>query len=124
MGKTKKNSLKNILLFSGLFWVFSGIGDAAYAANLYFSPSSGSHAVGSTFSTVVYVSTADQAMNAASGELSFSSDKLEVTSLLKTGSISVYGCKNRHFPIASAKLILRASRLTPDLKEAMESSLW
>ena len=59
----------------------------AYAANLYFSPSSGSHAVGTTFSVSVYVSSADQAMNAASGVISFPSDKLEVTSLSKTGSI-------------------------------------
>lgn len=59
----------------------------AHAANLYFSPSSGSHAVGTTLSVSVYVSSADQAMNAASGVISFPSDKLEVTSLSKTGSI-------------------------------------
>lgn len=57
------------------------------AANLYFSPSSGSYAVGSVFSANVYVSSPDHAMNAASGEISFPSDKLEVVSLLKTGSI-------------------------------------
>lgn len=59
----------------------------AHAANLYFSPSSGSHAVGTALSVSVYVSSADQAMNAASGIISFPQDKLEVTSLSKNGSI-------------------------------------
>ena len=58
-----------------------------YAANLYFSPSSGTQAVGTTFSVGVYVSSADQAINAASGVISFPQDKLEVTSISKTGSI-------------------------------------
>lgn len=59
----------------------------AQAANLYFSPSSGEYDVGKTFSVNVYVSSADQSMNAASGVISFPQDKLEVTSLSKTGSI-------------------------------------
>ncbi|MBU2544615.1 hypothetical protein KJ618_04070 [Patescibacteria group bacterium] len=54
---------------------------------MYFSPSSGTYAIGSTLSVSVYVSSADQAMNAASGVISFPRDKLEVTSLSKTGSI-------------------------------------
>jgi len=57
------------------------------AASLYFSPSSGSYNVGQTFSVSVYVSSADQAMNAASGVISFPSDKLEVVSFSKVGSI-------------------------------------
>lgn len=59
----------------------------ANAANLYFSPSSGSHAVGAVLSVSVYVSSADQAMNAASGIILFPQDKLEVSSLSKMGSI-------------------------------------
>ena len=57
------------------------------AASLYFSPSSGSHAVGTSFTVSVYVSSADQAMNAASGIITFPQDKLEVTSLSKSGSV-------------------------------------
>ncbi|HTW96624.1 MAG TPA: cohesin domain-containing protein [Candidatus Methylomirabilis sp.] len=60
---------------------------AAHAASLYFSPSSGSYAVGKNFSVSVYVSSADRAMNAASGVISFSQDKLEVVSLSKSNSI-------------------------------------
>jgi len=61
----------------------------AEAATLYFSPSSGAYTVGGTLSVNVYVLSADQAMNAASGVISFPQDKLEVTSLSKTGSIFI-----------------------------------
>lgn len=59
----------------------------AHAANLYFSPSSGSHAVGSTLVVNIYASSPDQAMNAASGIISFPSDKLQAVSLSKDGSL-------------------------------------
>lgn len=79
--------IKNILLFVVLVSAIFGIGQIAYAANIYFSPSTGSYTVGSTISLSVYVSSSDQAMNAASGVLSFPQDKLEVISLSKTDSI-------------------------------------
>jgi len=79
MAKISKIAL--IVLFLG------ALPGVASAANLYFSPSSGSHAVGTTLSVSIYVSSADQAMNAASGVISFPQDKLEVTSLSKSGSI-------------------------------------
>jgi len=60
---------------------------SADAATLSFSPASGEYAVGKTLSVGVYVSSADQAINAASGIISFPKDKLEITSLSKTGSI-------------------------------------
>jgi len=71
------------LVFVFSFLIFS----SADAATLYFSPSSGSFNVGQTFSVSVYVSSPDQAMNAASGVISFPADKLEVVSLSKSGSI-------------------------------------
>ncbi|MDP2703929.1 MAG: hypothetical protein Q8P01_01775 [bacterium] len=79
--------IKYVPLFAVLLLTLFSVGKVAYAANVYFSPSSGSYAVGSTLSAAVYVSSAGQAMNAASGVISFPSDKLEVTSLSKTGSI-------------------------------------
>lgn len=69
------------LLFLGMFPF------GTKAATLYFSPSSGSHLVGNVLPVGVYVSSADQAMNAASGIVSFPSDKLEIVSLSKSGSI-------------------------------------
>ncbi len=80
---------RRILLCVAISLLFVAIGGAktASAASLYFSPSSGSYAVGSVVTANVYVSSADQAMNAASGIVSFPQDKLEVTSLSKSGSI-------------------------------------
>jgi len=78
-----------ILLIGGalLFVIFGILPVTAQAASLYFSPSSGTHAVGTSFTVSVYVSSADQAMNAASGVISFPSDKLSVESLSKSGSV-------------------------------------
>jgi hypothetical protein len=60
---------------------------AVNAATLGFSPAAGTYAVGKSFTVNVYVSSSDQAMNAASGVISFPADKLEVVSLSKSGSI-------------------------------------
>ena len=81
--KIKKLFLGSILLFA----IFGILPTAAQAATLYFSPSSGTHAVNTTFTVNVYVSSVDQAMNAASGVISFPADKLAVDSLSKSGSI-------------------------------------
>ncbi|OGZ40800.1 MAG: hypothetical protein A3I20_02225 [Candidatus Portnoybacteria bacterium RIFCSPLOWO2_02_FULL_40_15] len=70
-----------------LFVLFSVLGKAANAASLYFSPSSGSYGVGGAFSVSIYTSSPDQAMNAASGIISYPPDKLEVTGISKAGSI-------------------------------------
>ncbi|MFH0779990.1 MAG: cohesin domain-containing protein, partial [Parcubacteria group bacterium] len=63
-----------------------GVCHSASAASLYLSPSSGDYLAGQAFPIVVYVSSADQAMNAASGTLNFSNN-LEIISLSKSGSI-------------------------------------
>lgn len=80
-----KKGFKIVFLFSVFF--FASFFASANAASLYFSPSSGSYTVGSTFSASIYVSSSDQTMNAASGVISFPQDKLEVVSLSKSGSI-------------------------------------
>ncbi len=60
---------------------------SAGAASLSFSPSSNAPVVGSTFTVSIIAGSSNQAMNAASGVVSFPWDKLEVISLSKTGSI-------------------------------------
>lgn len=60
---------------------------SAHAASLNFSPPSGSYGVGTTFSVSVNVESSVQAMNAASGVVSFPWNKLEVVSISKQGSI-------------------------------------
>ena len=57
------------------------------AASLSFSKPAASYNVGSTFSLSIFVESPDQAMNAASAAISYPSDKLEVVSLSKSGSI-------------------------------------
>ncbi|MBM2818064.1 MAG: hypothetical protein HW401_654, partial [Parcubacteria group bacterium] len=74
-----------IILLSTFYFLLSV--SSAQAANLYFSPSSGSYSVGSILSTSVFVSSPDQAMNAADGIVSFPKDKLEVVSVSKAGSV-------------------------------------
>ena len=76
-----------VLVFFSSILLFFGVCASARAATLYFSPSSGSYKVGQQFSVNVYVGSADQAMNAAEGTVSFSKDELSVVSLLKNGSI-------------------------------------
>lgn len=57
------------------------------AATLYLSPSFGSGSVGKTFSVSVYVASKDEAINAASGVVSFPADKLEILSVSKSSSV-------------------------------------
>lgn len=83
----KKKYLKIIILIIFILTSLLTTSRFIYAANFYFSPSIGSHTVGATFSVNVYLSSPAQAMNAASGIISFPKDKLEVISLSKTGSI-------------------------------------
>lgn len=84
--KTKIKKFNKLFLFASLLLVFL-FAQVSEAATLYPSPSSGSYSVGQSFSVSVYVSSSDQAMNAASGTVSFPADKLEVTSLSKSGSV-------------------------------------
>lgn len=67
-----------------LFFISSNI---LFAANLYFSPSSGTKTAGSSFTANVYVSSTDQSANAVSGTITFPTDKLSVSSISKSGSI-------------------------------------
>jgi hypothetical protein len=58
----------------------------ASAATLFISPEADSYSAGKTFSVRVRV-TSPQAINAVSGNLTFPTDKLQVTSVSKVGSI-------------------------------------
>jgi len=58
-----------------------------FADTLFVSPTSGSYSVGQIFSTRVLVSSPSRAVNAISGTISFSRDKMQVVSVSKAGSI-------------------------------------
>ena len=94
-------------LFLGLFPF------GAEAAILNFSPSSGEYAVGGVFSVSVFVSSADQAMNAASGAVSFPADKLEVISLSKTGSIFTLWVQEPSFSNSAGTINFEGIALNP-----------
>lgn len=72
------------LFFCAAIFSFPGV---SYAASLYFSPSAGSRELSQSFTVRVYVSSAEQAMNAVSGVVSFPADILQVISFSKSSSI-------------------------------------
>jgi len=81
--------VKGRIVISVLFLVLASflIAEKSDAANLYLSPSSGSYTVGQTFPVTVFVGSGGQAMNAASGVVSFSASNLEVISISKASTI-------------------------------------
>lgn len=85
----KYPALKYLLALVLLLASFYFAADAQ-AASLYLSPSSGSYTLGKSFSVSVYVSSPDTAVNAISGVVSFPADKLQVVSLAKSSTISLW----------------------------------
>lgn len=77
--------MQSILSVGFLLFLFSA--SNAFAASLYFSPTSGLYSTGQTVTVTIYASSQDQAMNAVSGVVSFPTDNIEVLSISKTGSI-------------------------------------
>ena len=70
-----------------LFFVLGFFPVSVDAATLSFSQNNSSYTVGQTFSVNLYTNSSDQSMNAVSGVVSFPSDKLQVVSISKAGSI-------------------------------------
>ncbi|MBI3075142.1 MAG: hypothetical protein HYY92_02965 [Parcubacteria group bacterium] len=90
--KSLRDYAKQTLFSVGLAFLF-GVSLAAmapasaYAAELSFIPAQGSYKVGDAFPVSVVVSSADKAMNAASGRVLFPPSKLEVTHISKGSSV-------------------------------------
>ena len=59
----------------------------AASASLYLSPATAKFDVGDSMAMAIYVNSDEQAINAVSGVLAFPADKLEVSSLSKSGSV-------------------------------------
>lgn len=70
-----------------LFFVLGFFPISVEAATLSFSQNNSSYTVGQTFSVNLYTSSSGQSLNAVSGVVSFPSDKLQVVSISKAGSI-------------------------------------
>ena len=86
---------------------------AAAAASIYFSPDYASYAVGETFSVSIYVSSEKQAINAASGAISFPTDKLEALSVSKNGSIFTFWIQEPSFSNKSGAINFEGIVLNP-----------
>jgi len=72
-----------VLALGTLFFLPSSV----FAATLSLSPADTTVAVGDTVTETVFVSSADQAMNAIAGTISFPADLLQVVSVSKSGSV-------------------------------------
>ncbi len=110
-----KKIISRITLIFGLVVLISAFFNisSVLAANLYFSPSSGSYNVGNTISVGIYVSSNDQAMNAGSGIVSFPTDKLEVVSISKSGSIVSLWMQEPSYSNSSGTVKFEGIVLTP-----------
>ena len=85
--KLKQSKILGFLLF-GLILLLSFNSPAlAASASLYLSPATAKFDVGDSMAMAVYVNSDEQAINAVSGVLAFPADKLEVSSLSKSGSV-------------------------------------
>lgn len=112
--KSKRIILSVVFSFCLLIFIFFILGiKAAKAADLYLSPSSGSYEVNKAFSVNIYVSTPTQSINAVSGSISFSQDKLEVTSLSKGGSMISLWVKEPSFSNSTGKISFEGIILNP-----------
>lgn len=105
------DKIKKIILSLILFIFILPV--SASAADLYLSPNSGSYDIGKTFSVSIYVSSPDQAMNAASGVINFSTEKLEVLSISKTNSIFSLWAKEPSFSNISGTINFEGIILSP-----------
>ena len=85
----------------------------ADAASLTISPKSGIFQVGNTFTVAISVSTPTQAMNAVSGQLTFSNDYLQVVSLSKDDSIVNLWVQEPSFSNFDGKINFEGVALNP-----------
>lgn len=89
-GETLNRFFSTVRAAAFLAAAFLFLPHAADAASVYLSPASGTYKVGQTFTVGVYVTSADQAVNAYSGTITFPGDQVEVTALSKTGITSLW----------------------------------
>ncbi len=85
--KKKNTTFKIGVAIFSLAFIFNISLGKAFAATLSFNPASGTHTKNETFSVNVLVASSDQSMNAAASTVTFPTDKLQVVSLSKSGSI-------------------------------------
>ncbi|MDO8583867.1 MAG: hypothetical protein Q7R83_01680 [bacterium] len=113
-------SLRKIpYLFFGTVCMIFGLGmfaGNAQAASLYLSPASGTYTIRQNFTVNVNVASADQAMNALSGTVSFPTDRLQVASISKGGSIMSLWVAEPSFSNSAGTISFEGVVLNPGYK--------
>ncbi|MFA6194358.1 MAG: cohesin domain-containing protein [Patescibacteria group bacterium] len=112
MEKSSKKIYKIILSIA--IFIFSAVN--AQAATLFLSPASSSYFSDKTFTVGVYVTSSDQSINAVSGIASFPTDKLEVVSISKSGSLFNFWAQEPSFSNSSGKVSFEGVILNPGFK--------
>lgn len=84
-----KNLRASVFVATALFAFFMH-GANAHAATLTLSPSAGTFTEGKSFSVRVLVGSGGESVNAVSGKINFSTDTLTLTSLSKSGVVSLW----------------------------------
>lgn len=82
-------------------------------ASLYFSPDNGSYIAGDSFTIEVDVSSLDEAMNSASGEINFPTNIINVDSVTKAGSIFDLWVRDPVFSNSTGKITFTAVKFNP-----------
>ncbi|MFH0951458.1 MAG: cohesin domain-containing protein [bacterium] len=97
--REKNNFYRKLsVLVIAWFVLFFSISDSqAGTASLYLTPSSGNYSTGGNLSVSVYINSTEQSVNACSGKITFPADKLEVTSISKSGSVIVFWAQEPSF---------------------------
>lgn len=105
--KIKKGFVVGILLLSFL------ISNTALAATLSFTPAVGTYDKEETFTVGVYVGSVDKSMNAASGTVTFPTDKLQVVSVSKNNSIIDFWAQEPSFSNTAGTIKFEGVALPP-----------
>lgn len=114
MEKENKTFSKiNKIIFSSLLIIGVISSNTAFAATLSFTPSVGTHEKNKTFSVGIYVGSLDKAMNAASGTVTFPTDKLQVVSVSKAGTIIDFWAQEPSFSNTSGTVKFEGIVLPP-----------
>lgn len=114
----KKNTVHLFYGFATVAVFFFCFASSVSAANLSLSPASGLYSVGDTFSVQVVVSSQDKSINAVSGILNFSADKLQVVSLSKNSSIINFWVVDPAFVNSSGKVSFEGVVLNPGFQSS------
>ncbi len=117
MASEKTTKIRGLLILTSLifgFFVFSA--SKVLAADLYLSPGKASYKIGDTFTVNAIVDSGDTAINAVSGQISFSSDKLQAVSVSNSGSIIKLWVKDPSFSNETGRVTFEGIIFNPGYK--------